>query len=147
MFCRFTTRKLSMNRHNAFPTPATETGNRIRQIAPYQLGRTKPFPVIVDVREEDQFVLGHINGAKRISPDTLEESIRDVVPHFATPIVVYCAAGDRCASVADRLQRMGYRDISTLKGGLRGWLEAGGLVECLTKSKYGRYQHGDPCGP
>jgi rhodanese-related sulfurtransferase len=57
--------------------------------------------VVVDVREEEQFVLGHIDGAKRISPDSLEESMRDVVPDLATPIVVYCAAGDRCASVAD----------------------------------------------
>jgi hypothetical protein len=48
-----------MNRHNAFPRPEGDTG-RIRQIAPYQLGRTKPFPVIVDVREEEQFVLGRL---------------------------------------------------------------------------------------
>jgi phage shock protein E len=100
-----------MNRHNAFPRPKAEadTGGRIRQIAPYQLGRRRPFPVIVDVREEEHLVLGHIDGAKRISPDSLEESIRDVVPDLATPIVVYCAAGDRCASVADHLRRIGYQ--------------------------------------
>jgi len=56
-------------------------------------------------------VLGHIDGAERISPDSLEESIRDVVPDLATPIIVYCAAGDRCASVDDHLQRMRYLDI------------------------------------
>ena len=59
----------------------------------HQQGRRRPFPVIVDVREEAHFVLGHIDGAKRISPDSLEESMRDVVPDLATPIVVYCAAG------------------------------------------------------
>jgi hypothetical protein len=31
---------------------------------------------------------------------------------------------------------MRYQDISTLRGGLQGWLEAGGLVECLTKSRF-----------
>jgi rhodanese-related sulfurtransferase len=65
-------------------------------------------------------VLGQINGAKRISPDSPEERIRDVVPDLTTPIIVYCATGDRCASVADRLQRMRYRGIFTLKGSLRG---------------------------
>jgi rhodanese-related sulfurtransferase len=114
---------------------APDTVSRIRQILPQQLGRRRPFPVIIDVREEAEFVIGHINGAKRISPDRLEESIRDIVPDLTTPIVLYCAAGDRCAAVADHLQKMGYQDISTLKGGLRGWLEAGGSVECLTKSR------------
>jgi hypothetical protein len=40
--------------------------------------------------------------------------------------------------VADQLQRIGYQDISALKGGLQGWLEAGGLVECLTKSRFSK---------
>jgi rhodanese-related sulfurtransferase len=119
-----------MNPHDPFPKPEADASNRFSQIAPHQLGRRRPSPVIVDVREEEKFLLGHIGGAKRISPESLEKSIRDVVPDLSTPIVVYCATGDRCASVANRLQRMGYQDISTLKGGLQGWLEAGGLVEC-----------------
>ena len=122
-----------MNPHDAFPEPDPDAGNRISQIAPHQLGRRRPPPVIVDVREEEEFLLGHIGGAKRISPESLEKSIRDVVPDLSTPIVVYCATGDRCASVANRLQRMGYQDISTLKGGLQGWFEAGGLVECIAE--------------
>ena len=119
-----------MNPHHAFPKPEADARNRFSQIAPHQLGRRRPSPVIVDVRAEEEFLLGHIGGAKRISPESLEKSIRDVVPDLSTPIVVYCATGDRCASVAHRLQRMGYQDISTLKGGLQGWLEAGGLGEC-----------------
>ena len=114
---------------------APDTVSRVRQIPPHQFGGRRPFPIIIDVREEAEFVLGHISGAKRISPKGLEKSIRDIVPDLATRLVIYCAAGDRCAAVADRLQKMGYQDISTLKGGLRGWLEAGGLVECLTKSR------------
>jgi rhodanese-related sulfurtransferase len=57
---------------------AADSVSRIRQIPLHQLGRGRLFPVVVDVREEKQFVLGHINGAKHISPDNLEESaIRD----------------------------------------------------------------------
>lgn len=125
----------AMSRYHPMPRAANPV-SRIRQILPHQLGRKRPFPVIVDVREEGQFVLGHINGAKRISPDSLEESIRDIVPNLFTPIVVYCATGNQCASVADQLQRIGYQDISSLKGGLQGWLEAGGLVECRAKSSF-----------
>jgi len=122
-----------MNPHHAFPKPEADARNRFSQIAPHQLGRRRPSSVIVDVREEEEFLLGHIGGAKRISPESLEKSIRGIVPDLSTPIVVYCATGDRCASVAKRLQRLGYHDISTLKGGLQGWLEAGGLVECLAE--------------
>ncbi|HET9374574.1 MAG TPA: hypothetical protein VFO40_06350 [Chthoniobacterales bacterium] len=56
-----------MNRDNVFPRPEAGTVGQIRQIEPYQLGVRRPFPVVVDVREEEQFVLGHIDGAKRIS--------------------------------------------------------------------------------
>jgi rhodanese-related sulfurtransferase len=59
----------------------------------------------------------------------LEEQVAKVVPDASTPIVVYCAGGNRGALAADMLQNMGYQKISSLKGGLRSWLESGGLVE------------------
>lgn len=45
------------------------------------------------------------------------------------PVLVYCAAGDRSALVADRLRLLGYRDVSHLAGGFTAWRDCGFPVE------------------
>jgi rhodanese-related sulfurtransferase len=59
---------------------------------------------------------------------TLETTIEAVVERDR-PIVVYCASGNRSALAADTLQQMGYGDVSSLIGGFRGWVEAGGDID------------------
>jgi rhodanese-related sulfurtransferase len=108
----------------------------VREITPRELARTKPLPVIIDIREEEQFISGHIDGAKHIRQAILEGGIRDIAPDPTTPIVVYCAIGNRGLLAAEQLQQAGYRNISSLKGGLQHWLEAGGMVECPKSSSF-----------
>ena len=117
-----------MNNHPA-PTTAKPPQTEIRALTPQQLARAKPYPLIVDVRDEREYRLGHIEGAKNLSPRRLIENLHKIAPDPTIPIVVYCAVGNRGASAAETLQHSGYRNISWLKGGLRNWLEAGGLVE------------------
>ena len=40
-------------------------------------------------------------------------------------MVVYCASGSRSILAADALKKMGYKNVSSLKQGLRGWKEGG----------------------
>jgi phage shock protein E len=109
--------------------PADDARSRIREILPRELAKFKELPVIVDVREETEFFSGHIKGAKNVRPDSLEETVSEIAPDRSSPILVYCAAGNRGALAADSLQKMGYLNVFSLKGGLSSWLEAGGLVE------------------
>jgi rhodanese-related sulfurtransferase len=109
--------------------PRSEHGNEIREIAPHQLARMKPHPLIIDIREEREYRLGHIEGAVQVSRNTLESRVLEIAPELDTPIVIYCAVGNACVSVAEALRRLGYQKIFSLKGGLQSWLEAGGLVE------------------
>lgn len=108
---------------------AEDARSRIREISPRELAKFKELPVIVDVREEAEFFSGHIKGAKNVGPDSLEETVSEIAPDRSSPILVYCAAGNRGALAADSLQKMGYLNVFSLKGGLSSWLEAGGLVE------------------
>jgi len=117
---------------NAIP-PAPEFANshfRSREITPHQLSRAKPLPLIIDIRNEHEFRSGHIDGAKHLGRAGLQHRLGIIAPESSTPIVVYCAKGDEGPFVADELTRMGYGAVSALKGGLRSWLEAGGMVEC-----------------
>ena len=109
--------------------PRSEHGNEIREIAPHQLARMKPHPLIIDIREERQYLLGHIEGAIHLSRNALESKVLEIAPEMDTPIAIYCATGTACATAAEELRRLGYQKIFSLKGGLQNWLEAGGLVE------------------
>jgi rhodanese-related sulfurtransferase len=108
----------------------TERGSEIREIAPQRLVRMKPHPLIVDIREEREYRLGHIEGAVHINRNLLEGKILQIAPELTTSIVIYCAVGTTCTSAAEALRRLGYHNIFSLQGGLQNWLEAGGLVEC-----------------
>ena len=113
----------------------TDHRHEISEIAPHQLSRLKRPPLIIDVREEREYLLGHIEGAVHASRNTLESKASEIAPELDAPIVVYCAVGNRAASAAEMLHQLGYRNISWLKGGLQNWLEAGGLVECPNRQR------------
>jgi rhodanese-related sulfurtransferase len=125
---------------NDYDLPIDGTGNQtpasVREITPRELARIRPLPVIIDIREEEEFMRGHIDGARQISRTTLERRIREIAPDPTTPIVVYCAVGNRGSLAAEHLQRLGYRKAFSLKGGLQQWLEAGGMVECPKSSSF-----------
>ena len=44
-----------------------EHGNEIREIEPHQLARMKPHPLIIDIREEREYLLGHIEGSVHVN--------------------------------------------------------------------------------
>jgi len=112
-----------------FVTLANDARKRIREIAPRELAKLRRSPVIIDVREKDEFIQGHISGARNVSRGVLEREVKNLVPDPLSPILLYCSCGSRSALAADNLQKIGYQNVYSLKGGLFAWLEAGGVVE------------------
>jgi rhodanese-like protein len=47
-----------------FIARAEKARSRIREITPMELGNAMPQPIIIDVREKDEFERGHLEGAK-----------------------------------------------------------------------------------
>ncbi len=90
--------------------------------------KTKGDTVFLDVREPNEWNLGHVPGAVHIPRGQLEGKVEGVVGREKN-IVVYCAGGSRSALAADTLRQMGYEHVSSLKGGFRGWAEGGGEVD------------------
>ncbi|MDQ6709324.1 MAG: molybdopterin-synthase adenylyltransferase MoeB [Candidatus Dormibacteraeota bacterium] len=82
-------------------------------------------PVLIDVREQDEVEQGIIPGAIHIPRGYLESRVEQYVPDSATPIVAYCAAGNRSAFAAETLQQMGYQNVQSLKGGFTAWKDGG----------------------
>ncbi len=81
--------------------------------------------VLVDTREDSEWVRGHIPGAIHLSRGTIERDIEKTIPDKNTRIVLYCGGGYRSALAADNLQKMGYRNVISMDGGWRGWTDAG----------------------
>jgi rhodanese-related sulfurtransferase len=78
---------------------------------------------LIDVREETEFAAGYIPGAMHLGKGIIERDIEAKVPDPATPIVLYCGGGFRSALAADNLQKMGYTNVISMDGGMRGWRE------------------------
>jgi rhodanese-related sulfurtransferase len=87
-------------------------------------------PLVVDVREPDEYAAGHVLGARLIPvdkiPGTLDELPRDA------PVYVICASGNRSRGVADQLAERGI-DAWSVAGGTSAWAEAGRPIVAGTR--------------
>ncbi len=80
---------------------------------------------LIDVREESEFAKDHLPGAIHLGKGTIERDIEARVPDLDAEIVLYCGGGFRSALAADNLQKMGYKNVISMDGGIRGWREKG----------------------
>lgn len=80
--------------------------------------------VLIDVREESEYAAGHIKGAMQLGRGILERDIEKRLPNKETPIVCYCGGGSRSLLAGDTLQKMGYKNVLSMTGGMRAWREA-----------------------
>lgn len=81
--------------------------------------------ILLDVREESEFAKDHLPGALHLGKGIIERDIEATVPDKHTPLVLYCGGGYRSALAADNLQKMGYDNVLSMDGGIRGWREKG----------------------
>jgi rhodanese-related sulfurtransferase len=81
--------------------------------------------LLIDVREESEFAKDHLPGAIHLGKGIIERDIETRVPDLNTPMVLYCGGGFRSAMAADNLQKMGYTNVFSMDGGVRGWREKG----------------------
>ena len=79
--------------------------------------------LLVDVREESEFAKDHLPGAIHLGKGVIERDIEARVPDLDAEIVLYCGGGFRSALAADNLQKMGYKKVISMDGGIRDWRE------------------------
>jgi len=81
--------------------------------------------LLIDVREESEFAKDHLPGAVHLGKGIIERDIEARVPELGTEMILYCGGGFRSALAADNLQKMGYTNVISMDGGIRGWREKG----------------------
>lgn len=86
-------------------------------------------PLLLDVREAHEFDALHIPGSICVPRGILESACDweydETVPELAAgrgrEIIVICRSGNRSILAAHTMQRMGFKNVASLKTGVRGW--------------------------
>jgi rhodanese-related sulfurtransferase len=82
-----------------------------------------PEPVLLDVRNPDEFERFRIAGAALMPMASIMARYRELPAD--RPIHVICHSGNRSAAVAQFLVSAGYRDVANVTGGMVAWVRAG----------------------
>src|SRR5438094_4783675 len=88
----------------------------------------EPF-ALIDVREAGEYNSSHIPGASLIARGQREVQAPQAMPFKGTPIVVCDDDGRRARLAAGTLERLGYRQVSVLDGGINRWVTDGLATE------------------
>ena len=100
-----------------------------------------PNTLLIDIREPAEFSRGYIPGAVLSPRGLLEFEIHPLVQRTATDpnvaaedrqIILYCGTGGRSALAAETLNKMGYRNVTSMDGGIVAWSTAGLPVDTPT---------------
>ncbi len=102
-------------------------------------------PILIDVRELDEYEQGAIRGAVHIPRGFLESRIETLAADRGTPIVLSCQSGARSAFAAKALGDLGYESVRSLAGGFSGWKQGGyaweapALLDAAKRKRYSRH--------
>ena len=76
--------------------------------------------IIVDVRTQEEYDAGYIEGAVLIPDFDIEAKAESLLPDKDATILVYCRSGRRSALAAQKLVELGYQNIYDF-GGIIDW--------------------------
>lgn len=81
-------------------------------------------PIIIDVRDEDEYLAGHIPGAIMVPAKQMEHHLDMMEQYRKEDIVLYCQSGRRASAAATVLENAGFKNVKLLQGDYPGWKSA-----------------------
>jgi rhodanese-related sulfurtransferase len=109
-----------------FQTLVDEAKKEIHEIGPADLKQMQESGedfVLIDVREPDEVAKGTIPGAVAIPRGLVDVNIDQVTTDKDKRVVLYCGGGSRSALAGWMLKKMGFRNVISLAGGYRRWMQ------------------------
>ncbi|MEW6303536.1 MAG: rhodanese-like domain-containing protein [Verrucomicrobiota bacterium] len=116
-----------MDHSPGFLKLVNDARTRVKEITIDQLRErlaANPQAVLMDVREDHEWLKGHATQAVHLGKGIFERDLEKMYPDANTEIIMYCGGGFRSALTADAAQKMGYRNVSSLIGGYKGLVAA-----------------------
>ena len=84
--------------------------------------------ILVDVRTEDEYNSGYIENSLNIDYFSNEFSVNADKLDKNTPIILYCRSGKRSSMSANKISKLGFKEIYNLEGGILEWIEEGNVI-------------------
>ncbi len=84
--------------------------------------------ILVDVRTEDEYNSGYIESSLNIDYFSNEFSVNADKLDKTIPIILYCRSGKRSSMSANKISKLGFKEIYNLQGGILEWIEEGNAV-------------------
>jgi len=98
--------------------------SRIRESTPEEaLEAVRNGALLIDVRNPSEFRSGHAEGARSVPLSTLAESA-DTLPRDR-PLQLICASGNRSRTAARVLEKSGFANVTSVRGGTTAWASRG----------------------
>lgn len=76
---------------------------------------------LIDLRRQDDFRAGHIAGAKNFPFESAKDNPQTLGDKDEA-LVLYCYTGTSSATMVGKLRKLGYSNVSHLRGGMNAWL-------------------------
>lgn len=80
--------------------------------------------LVLDVRDEAEFVAGHIQGAKHLPVAEIANRLKEIEKYRDKPVIVHCQKGMRAKAACSILQAQKFSQLQNLEGGIDSWIEA-----------------------
>lgn len=114
---------------------AAAAASRIRELMPWDVDallQERSDLLLLDVRERSEFAAARIAGSFNVPRGILEsaaewdynETEPELVKARDRKVVVVCRSGNRSALAALVLAQIGFRDVASMKLGVKGWNDA-----------------------
>ena len=88
--------------------------------------RDKDGVLFMDTRKKSEYDISHLENAIWVGYEDFDpQQFKDRKIDLATPIVVYCSIGVRSEDIGEKLQALGYTNVSNLYGGIFAWKNSG----------------------
>ena len=84
--------------------------------------------ILVDVRTEDEYNSGYIESSLNIDYFSNEFSVNADKLDKTIPIILYCRSGKRSSMSANKISKLGFKEIYNLEGGILEWIEEGNAI-------------------
>jgi molybdopterin/thiamine biosynthesis adenylyltransferase/rhodanese-related sulfurtransferase len=101
------------------PEPAEHTSYEITPVEVNTWLHSAEPPFLLDVREPNEWEIGHLPDATRISVNELQGRLNEL--DTAREMVVYCRSGARSGRAVDMLRAAGFRKVKNMTGGILRW--------------------------
>ena len=88
------------------------------------LRQAYPDAILLDVRDDQEWAMGHLNGASFISYDWDDRKSHLSTLPWDRPVLIYCEAGGRSGVMTEELRIIGHPRIVDLFGGISSWSDA-----------------------